>query len=179
MTFKKIKVGETVSIIAKVYDAFDLVNEEIIWKPRFSEETVASISESGEITTNEVGRYYFCAHLATDDSIYECGGIDIVAYCESRYTFESKNKTYYDIYYEDINLTSGIDFCPGTYIVHIDSVQNEQIPYFIAVNSYSYIYEKNDILSRQENGQDREFIFEDGFTLSVDYGVYSVTLIKK
>lgn len=176
---QKIKVGETISLNAKVYADYELVNQEVIWKPRDYSEEYGTLSENGELTANKVGRYYFCAHLASDETVSKCDGINIIASCESTYTFESKNKTYYDTYHEEMELTAGIDFCPGTYIVHIGDVQDNHYPYFIAVNSYSYVYEKNDFIHYQENGQDREFTFEEGYTLSVDYGVYNIKLIKK
>lgn len=165
--YKKINVNDIFYANAKVYNNGDEVDMLVKWRSQPISTEFGDITSDGVITAKKVGHYYYCVELVDDISIYDCNAIDIVAPCQDSYTFSNSGL--------EKTLTSGYDFCSGTYEIVINSVLDPNKLYDYYINGGAHMYWQNDnILDKTYT-----YTFHDNNTLKFDSGITNVTLIKK
>jgi len=176
---KKITVGEQLKVKATIEKDHKIVNdEEIIWYENKNNayNDNGSITADGVITAEKVGNYTFCAKLASDNQISTCKMVTISEVCKNSYTFKASFNDWNGSY-TTINKTAGIDFCPGTYVIHIDSVEDPEMMYSISTPRTAYYYiQNNDVTVSTQN---TEVIFVDNSYIKTSDGIISITLYKK
>ncbi len=169
---QKMSVGDKIQIHYSV-GKNDVATEEAV--TFHSTSSNATITDNGEITATSVGNFSFCVSLNRDRLVSKCTSINIIASCDDSYTFNAEYSEFYDRYY-GFTKYAGTDFCPGTYIVHVDPV-NSMAFNTIYTPRETYFMRYDYTFGLQ--GQDKEIVFLEGAWIKVDYGIKSITLTKK